>query len=1208
LWAVAYFSSTASAQDCEAIFPGPAQNSTTSGRVLFNWEARVFGAEGNELATTSITEANNHQGTCGVGIYCTASGDTVPQASFGIFPGGPNINTYWYSPDTYLTPGDYGSLEHRYSVFNSTIFFAPGTYTFSGQFSSANGGRFQISSPGSVRIFVQNGIDLGDRNFLNTVGSDRYLFLYSAGDLNLNNETTARAALYGDDVRIDFQSQINGAVTAEGDLELINEVNVTYDQNIITSTDFGSFCSPPTPPELVAEWRLDESSWSGSTGEVLDYGPNGLQGSAIDLNGVPSTQAANPAIAGNPGTCGSGDFNGVNDGYVEIPDPGTNSVLDLDEFSVTVWVYPRAWPASGLSTIVSKDENFEFHLNNNGQINWWWLGASGSTREFTSSSSVGLNAWHHIAITYESGSQVIYLDGISVATNNSSDSPPEKNNDSLHIGADLQLFERRFNGLIDEVRIYDGPLNQAEVQAVMAETHVCVFAPALDHFAIDVGGGSASTCSPEAITITAEDVSNNAILDYTGTIALSTSTNRGNWAKTGTASDALGDLTPSTDDSGAASYAFEITEADQGSVILNLSNSHAETLTITASDSDAGVSSTSLDLQFSENALDVVSVDSLADDVVAGRPHLFELHVIKRDPVTGDCGIADEYDYDDVALKAWITRAAADPSATGPEVSNDDSSFTGLTGAEPGAPNVTMDFENGIANFTLQASDVGRYALNFSDESSGFSDSAISGDSTTLVARPFALDIQLIDLPANPTANVFKIAGEAFTAEVRAVAWQSADDANDDGIADGHNDTDPGNNADLSDNTVLPAFGQESPREGAQLSAALQLPAGGADPGLGTTLVSPLDGRQLSNFSSGTETTNSLRYNEVGVIEMAAAVLDGDYLSAGPSITGKIQGRSGLVGRFRPSYFVLSNSSIAPACNLGGYSYMEETLQAAYQLTAYNLLNAVTQNYTGSFALFNPLGGLGLEAFGAIDAAAPTPLSSRANGVSDASWGAGTADVLADIVLSRSTTLDGPFDTLSIGVVPIDSDGVTLRTTDFDLDTDNDTLNDHASLGQTSVYFGRLRLADAFGPETADLPVAFVTEYWDGSLWRQNEADSCTQIGLADISYPGGSIDSPANLTMAVGGGTTTGTYRDTSGGVVSFDEGNAGHYFTAPGAGNTGNFQVDVSLSAYPWLRFDWDDDGSFDDISLPSATFTFGSYRGHDRIIYWREVLRNP
>ena len=43
------------------------------------------------------------------------------------------------------------------------------------------------------------------------------------------------------------------------------------------------------------------------------------------------------------------------------------------------------------------------------------------------------------------------------------------------------------------------------------------------------------------------------------------------------------------------------------------------------------------------------------------------------------------------------------------------------------------------------------------------------------------------------------------------------------------------------------------------------------------------------------------------------------------------------------------------------------------------------------------------------------------------------------------------------------------------------------------------------------------------------------------------------------------------------------------------------VTYDAPVWLEGDYDGNGSFEN---PSATATFGIYRGHDRVIYWREV----
>ncbi|MDH3452227.1 MAG: hypothetical protein OEN20_07375, partial [Gammaproteobacteria bacterium] len=128
---------------------------------------------------------------------------------------------------------------------------------------------------------------------------------------------------------------------------------------------------------------------------------------------------------------------------------------------------------------------------------------------------------------------------------------------------------------------------------------------------------SASTCVPIAVTIQALDTLGNPFPGYTGTADLSVSTGHGNWSiNTGN-----GPLvpTPDTDDDGAASYAFDA--ADLGVVILDLSNAHADDLTITVQDVSAAVSSSSALVSFRDNAF-VITNNEFAYPV-AGRDHAF---------------------------------------------------------------------------------------------------------------------------------------------------------------------------------------------------------------------------------------------------------------------------------------------------------------------------------------------------------------------------------------------------------------------------------------------------------------------------------------------------------------------------------------------------------------------------------------------------------
>ena len=131
--------------------------------------------------------------------------------------------------------------------------------------------------------------------------------------------------------------------------------------------------------------------------------------------------------------------------------------------------------------------------------------------------------------------------------------------------------------------------------------------PPLDQFNINVGAGAANTCNPFNFTVTAEDSSNNPVTDYTGTVSLTTSTSNGNFS-TVTATNNI-NPNPDTDDDGSASYTFDL--LDSGSVILAIANDHAETLTLTVSDSSVPATSISSNITFSDNAFTIIDNDLL---------------------------------------------------------------------------------------------------------------------------------------------------------------------------------------------------------------------------------------------------------------------------------------------------------------------------------------------------------------------------------------------------------------------------------------------------------------------------------------------------------------------------------------------------------------------------------------------------------------------
>jgi len=199
---------------------------------------------------------------------------------------------------------------------------------------------------------------------------------------------------------------------------------------------------------LVGEWDFDNCNVA-NTNDITDSSGNNLHASPI--NGV--TTSATGKI------CTALTLDGTND-YAEVPD---NNLLDITQtLTVMTWIRPNSIPNSGLMSILSKDTNYEFHINSSGRIFWWWNNSSGNTRSFTSTTAVSTNVWTHVAIVYKAGSQRIIINGVERGTRNYNETL-FTNTNPLHFGGDQLFAGREFDGLIDEVKIYNRALTTEEI-------------------------------------------------------------------------------------------------------------------------------------------------------------------------------------------------------------------------------------------------------------------------------------------------------------------------------------------------------------------------------------------------------------------------------------------------------------------------------------------------------------------------------------------------------------------------------------------------------------------------------------------------------------------------------------------------------------------------------------------------------------------------
>jgi MSHA biogenesis protein MshQ len=395
-----------------------------------------------------------------------------------------------------------------------------------------------------------------------------------------------------------------------------------------------------------------------------------------------------------------------------------------------------------------------------------------------------------------------------------------------------------------------------------------------------------------------------------------------------------------------------------------------------------------------------------------------------------------------------------------------------------------------------------------------------------------------------------------------------------------------------SDNLNTPNFGLESTPVVPTLSWSWVYPvtASLTDSDLSRTTFST----NGTADGSGTITGN---FPKVGTISINAAIPGNDYLTA-----GDISNRPSLnVGRFYPNAFELTNNagatpSVLDACSSSGFTYFDESaIDIDYKITAKNALGNAITNYDAGSGYNVASVSIGVESTADDGVNLATQLSGATS-----SWSSGVYSVDSSSSRFASSGSSPNAELLAnIGVIITDSlDGLNLPSLDFDPATSGDCTGSCTGRilpSSLRLRHGRLRLAGASGPETAALPAPLETQYYNGSAWVRNTLDDCASF--PELIQLGGSA---LTAGVTVGSGTSTASYTSLASSTVTLVDGTSGLVFSAPGIGNTGSFQIDFNgLPGLDHLQYDWNGDGN--EFPAP-ATVTFGSFRGHDKIISWK------
>ena len=473
------------------------------------------------------------------------------------------------------------------------------------------------------------------------------------------------------------------------------------------------------------------------------------------------------------------------------------------------------------------------------------------------------------------------------------------------------------------------------------------------------------------------------------------------------------------------------------------------------------------------------------------------------------------------------------------------------------------------------------------------STATLEDSSNSFVIRPFGFKLIFPEdsdpySDGNPSGDFskFKPAGEAFKINAVPIMWQSGEDG-DVSVPSSHDgNIDADENA--NDNAVVANFAGES----VKLAHQLVLP---------TVAQGGIAGDFTANDTALVNSIASFvdaRWNEVGIINISADLVDGNYRGGG-NVIGYVNG----VGRFYPDHFTVSDLVVG---DLTGQcinqTFIGETtadgadsgtaVDGALKYYSTNPAMRINAMAAGATLPLNNYRGVFMRL---QDSSVTFNTTSSVNGLTvNSVIDIGTVNEVGGIVtftmsdndnfvFTRNNTAKvAPFPAaLNFPVAEIeDQDEVVLKA-DVSATLSASSKADH------QVVYGRVKLHNAFGPDNQALAMPVEHQMYNGSKFVTN-----TVIG-AGCSYPV-TPSSDFSLTPSPFGDLTAASLTTP----VTWLSGEAS--LQIPASNLSGELQLEFDVPV--WLRFDWDNNAGSADTN-PRANAVFGRYRGNDRIINWRE-----
>lgn len=918
-------------------------------------------------------------------------------------------------------------------------------------------------------------------------------------------------------------------------------------------------CSAPAAATLVARYDFAEANYNGSAGELKDTA--GAAGGPFHGAGqgttMPTVASVSPARGGSPGTCSyaalSGPFNGgARFRITSLPVATTAGA----KTSVTFWM---RWDGG----------DYTMPLGWGSHSLWFaqgFFGFNSANDDLYGVSTAGLNGqWAHVVAIFTNGglsNNELWINGVNQTLAPRRGQPLANLSivgSTLHLGGWGQDGEYRFSGLLDQVRLYNGALTSGQISTLFNETATCPATNSLRHLEIQHASGNGLTCTPSTLTVRAcqnADCSQLFTGGVTGTLGATGGTVV--WPSGASFSIASGSSSTTINLQATTTTPIVLGVASSTPAASNAAtcNFGSPSCTFTAANAgfqfdvphhraDASQSVQVRAVRKSNNSLDCVPAFANANRSV-------NFSCSYTNPTTGTLPVRVGGN----ALNASGSAAAA---------------------CDSGGRSTSLAFNaSGIATTTVQYADAGQIAL-----AATYTGSAGTGDTglvmtgnDSFIAAPerfsfsgitagpikagssFAATVTARNANGAATPNF----GRETSAETLFTGWARVQPTGS-GAANGNFSGGFGGFSGGAANAVNLAWTEvgrgdllvRSTNAGGYLGSTL-LAYGSS---MGDVVVCAnensscvLPGGTTATVYYGERGSWFAKASQTGTVACTNANFGGDPLSGVPKkcLYVATSATKGSVGDFIPHRLTVAATN---AC--GSFSYAGQPI--ATMVTARNAAGNTTVNFNGtatttpSFAQAVTLTDANGQGLGALAGA----------GIAASAFSAGVASAMPSYSFNSKATAPQSLvlraSNGGSGAGLISSQGYTEPT--------------------LPLRSGRLRLSNAFGKSGAALQLPVVAEYWGGSAWQLNSADSCTalagaSVGLSNPRGAGGSASTATSsagaLAITAGSGSLTLAAPSPSGSSLSLD--------LAVNLGSTGTDQScngtrpATTGAGLPWLR----------------------------------------